>query len=36
MLKTNADLGFAIISEDMWWELKLARVQLYLRTSHIE
>lgn len=31
MLKTNADMGFTIISEDMWWELELARVQHYLR-----
>ena len=35
MLKTNADMGFAIISEDMWWELELTQVQRYLHTSRI-
>jgi mycothiol synthase len=33
MLKVNADMGFTIISEDMWWELELARVQHYLDTA---
>jgi mycothiol synthase len=33
MLKTNADMGFVIISEDMWWELELTSVQHYLRKS---
>jgi hypothetical protein len=27
------DLGFAVISDDLWWELRLDEVRAYLDTT---
>lgn len=35
MLKVNYDIGFRVISEDMWWEIDLHNAQQYLYNRHV-
>lgn len=33
MLNVNHDLGFQVISDDMWWELDIHQIQQYLHPA---